>query len=186
MQPLVDRAAAVVNRIGRSAVPTGEVVRLLRESGVAVSESVLLRSLNADPERFRVIEPWRALRGAHALGAPAGGTTWIVPARSAARDAGVSPRRPALERLHATLLALGWRLDRSSATDVARWFGMVLEAERLSDRLPPEQRASVPAVNGRGAAAASATPRRRPQPPRTASSSTRPPAGRPTLLRERR
>ena len=62
MQPPVERAAALMTRLGRAAVPLDELVRLLREEGLALSEPVLLRSLAAESARFRLIEPWRALR----------------------------------------------------------------------------------------------------------------------------
>src|SRR5262245_43410412 len=108
MQPLVERAAAVLNRVGSAAVPLADLVRLLRDDGVAVSDSVLTRALNAEPGRFRVIEPWRALRAA---GRPVNGrwgeVTWVVPASAPAPN-GTLDRKPALRRLRATLVALAW------------------------------------------------------------------------------
>ena len=102
MQPLVDRAAAVIDRLGTSAVPLAELVRLLREGGVAVSEPVLQRSLAAEPGRFRLIEPWRALRAAGKLvRGPWGEGPCVIPARlggeAAVRGAVAMSRRAALE-----------------------------------------------------------------------------------------
>jgi hypothetical protein len=175
MQPLVDRAAAVMDRLGNAAVPLAELVRLLREGGIAVSEPVLQRSLAAEPERFRLLEPWRALRAAgKLLKSPWGETAWVIPARAVGeRDVG-PPRPAALGRLQSTLIALAWELDPSSSTDVARWFGMVLEAERLRAVLPVSAAPPAASLSSSGGAAASATPRPRPGPPASAPALSRP------------
>ena len=188
MLPLADRAAAVMKRLGRSVAPLPELTRALRENGVAVSEPVLLASLKAAPERFRVIEPWRALKGSAWVGEPWSATTWVVPAHRELRAEPHAARRPALERLQETLVTLGWELDHGSVTDVARWFGMVVEAERLRERLPAEGSPAplTPSETAPSAAAgASATPRLRPRPQDGATNAPRRPPGRPTLLRER-
>lgn len=162
MLPLADRADAAVRRLGRPAVPLPELALALREQGSPVSESVLLRSLQAEPERFRLIQPWRALargsrdpeeaQGVRARGAteaPSGAWTaaagawasapWVVAApedggarrAEAAAPIPPSPQRDALARMGRSLAGLGWGVDDGSATDVARWLGMVVEAERF-------------------------------------------------------
>ena len=180
MQPLVERAASVMNRLGRSAVPLAELVERLRDNGFSVSEAVLMRSLSAEPERFRLIEPWRALRAAGQVGSnPWGGErVWVVAPGASADDSAASSR-PALARLRGTMAALSWELDLSSSTDVARWFGMVIEAERLREALPSQRVGVSPLpVSGSDApapTAASATPRPRPPaPPRARAQPTLP------------
>ena len=178
MQPLVERAAAVMNRMGRSAVPLAELVERLRDNGFSVSEAVLTRSLSAEPERFRLIEPWRALRAAGQVGSnPWGGErVWVVAPGANASDAAASPR-PALARLRGTMAALSWELDVSSSTDVARWFGMMIEVERLREALPTQRvGVSAPPVSASAPSAptaASATPR--PRPPAPPAARARPP-----------
>jgi hypothetical protein len=186
MLPLADSAAAVVNRIGRPVVSLPELTRLMRESGLSVSEAVLLRSLRAEPDRFRVIEPWRVLHGCAWAGPPWSESTWVVPAWRAAPRDGPASRTRALERLHTTLVALGWELDPGSLTDVARWFGMVVEAERFRERLPEAFQVGLAPVTRGDEAARSATPRPRPQPPAGAPRSLRPAPVRPAPARERR
>jgi hypothetical protein len=167
MQPLVERAAVVVRRLDRAAVPLPELTRLLREGGTVVSEGVLLRSLVAEPERFRVLEPWRALRRFGESGETAWGrSAWVVPGPRPTPPDPLERQRPALRRLSATVAGLGWALDPTSSTDVARWFGMVLEAERFRSAVPAEGRGAAPhALSDPAGDGPSATPRpRRPLP----------------------
>lgn len=210
MLPLIDRAAALLHRLGRSAVPVAELVRMLREGGAAVSEPVLLRALAAEPERFRLVEPARALRGIAegaaggaargarfgAVARPAAGdrstsddgartiaawaaSTWVVAASPLPRPELPEAQRPALRRLAATVGRLGWCLDTTSASDVARWFGMLVEEERFRRGLAPATRATETAaapasrLSG-GGAEPSATPRRR-RSPRARGRATRTP-----------
>jgi hypothetical protein len=130
MQSLADRAAQILTRLGQPALSLGELARMIRESGAQVSETVLVRSLLAEPDRFRVIEPWRSVgRTQSEAQDPPTPTTWIVAAAG-----GESAARPALRRLSASVLQLGWRVDAASAPDTARWFAMVLETERFRER----------------------------------------------------
>ena len=173
MHSLAERVSLLLERLDGPAVPLPELVRLLRESGVAVSEPVLIRSLTAEPERFRVLHPGRCLRASPSRAQlPWAQWSWVVPPVQA------SPGAPAaLRRMRAGLVRLGWQVDASSVTDLARWFGMVMEAERLRARLPVPVRRDAPALSPSVAAAASATPRLRPPPRATAGGSWRGPAG---------
>jgi hypothetical protein len=154
MLSLAERAAILVHRSSLAAAPVPELVARLREAGVPVSEGVLMRSLAAEPERFRVLEPWRAILGGGRGSAPWERAAWVVPCCGDAPGACES-ERPALRRLRASVTGLGWQVDAASSADVARWLGMVLEWERFRERLTPEARA----------AAESATPRPGPRTP---------------------
>ena len=175
MQPLVDRAAAVLRRQSVPVLPLRELARLVGQSGMAVSETVLLRAMAAEPERFRTVQPWRALPGVEPdprararLQAPARpsarpspararapqpspfpgrsageGEIWVLPGAPPERGDPPGVERAALRRLRATLVGLGWALDATSARDLARWAGMVLEGERFRGTLPLDQRAHV-------------------------------------------
>ena len=163
MVSLIERAALVLSRQSVAALPLAELVRLLAESGAPASRSVLLRALVAEPERFRVLKPLGVLaraesgvggRGAHGRGVVAderacwrqpvreAEEVWILSGpRAASRTAG---ERAVLRRLRATLVGLGWAVDATSARDLSRWAGMVLEGERLRRALSPDQRAPAP------------------------------------------
>jgi len=165
VQAPADRVTTIFRRLSMAAVPLPELAKLLGEEGFPVSEAVLLRSLAAEPERFRVLEPWRTLgRPCIEGSSPWDGHTWILPAPAAAPREFADPERPALRRLRSTLIRLGWQLDRTCATDVARWLGMILEAERFRAELPPEAcRVPPEGVSLAGEGARTATPRRRPR-----------------------
>jgi hypothetical protein len=182
MQPLAERAAAVVRRLSGPAVPLPELVRLLRESGIPVSGSVLLRALAAEPERFRVLEPCRALRRAGRLDAPSwDALTWVVPAAAPEPRDPPDPQRPALRKLRTSLVRLGWQVDPHSSTDVARWFGMVLEAARFRAALQmdtPQDRATETTTDGGGRE--TSIPRPRPRPRTEGPVRSWPRRGRPT------
>jgi hypothetical protein len=129
MESIADRASEILVRLGQPAVPLSELGRMIRESGAQVSEAVLLRSLNAEAGRFRVIQPWRAVRRSGTDGdATTTGDTWVLPAEPVKPTA-----RPAIRRLAASMRELGWKVDQASAPDTARWFAMVLETERFRE-----------------------------------------------------
>lgn len=164
MVSLIERAALVLSRQSVAALPLAELVRLLAESGAPASRSVLLRALVAEPERFRVLKPLGVLARAEsgvggARGTPGRGVVaderacWRGPVRDAEEVWVLSgPRaasrtaeeRAVLRRLRATLVGLGWAVDATSARDLSRWAGMVLEGERLRRALSPDQRAPAP------------------------------------------
>ena len=166
MQSLVERAAAVLRRQTVPRLPLRELLRLLRDSGVVVSEPVLIRALSGAPDRFRLVEPWRALarrRGSRRAPpftgrvreGPAGGRAeerngelpweedlWVLP--SLAREPADAPsgERVALGRMRSSLVGLGWSVDATSSRDLSRWVALVREAESFRSRLSPDVRAA--------------------------------------------
>lgn len=149
MEDLATRAAQVADRHPSSALPLPELCRLVRGSGVAVREDVLLAALERRPDRFRVIDPWlgpwstlsaasrdrrgpriRAASGGHTVA----GAPWVVHL-SRTRSWSPSPHGALLARLRESLIQLGWRVDESSAADLARWLGLVESGRRVHARL---------------------------------------------------
>ena len=198
MQPLAERVDVVLKRLGGPAVQLSELARLMVESGVAVSETVLARTLAAEPARFRVLRPERALgarpphngsrlsSGARAHLPERGGPTvpatawtaqtWVLPA-DAPEGPAQGPRRRSLRCLTASLLRLGWSIDPESRRDVAHWFALVVEAERLRAAF----RALQPEVTDAGTAW-SAIPRPGPKTPLTSPARRRRPGAPPARL----
>jgi hypothetical protein len=140
MDTLADRAAQSLNRHPAAALPLEELSDQVRGGGVAVGTGVLLRALEARPDLFRVLDPWRGpwrpgtrptdakarQRGSGAPGAapdPAG-ARWVVGLGRATLD------RDPVGRLKASVAHLGRTLDERSVTDLARWLGMVREMAR--------------------------------------------------------
>lgn len=138
MHTLADLAATTLARHPAPALPLDELVRQVREGGMAVGPEVLLRALVARPDLFRVLDPWRgAWRGAWRAAAPRlgalatdrPGERWVVGLGRASKPDAVGA---AGARLKASLAWLGRTVDDHSATDLVRWLGMVREGERLN------------------------------------------------------
>lgn len=199
MQPLAERAALVLQRLGAPAVPLPELARLLQGSGVVVSETVLLRALAAEPERFRVLDPWRAVpklsgwdrRSRVSVAPGAGGEgeahwlarTWVL-ATGRPEPRGAEPQQPALLRLRSTLVGLGRQVDPTCSTDVARWLAMVFEADRFRGVLVrDERRPTREGLTTAGEAERNATRRHGPPRPESAPTAPRAPAVRPARPR---
>ena len=130
MHTLADRAAETLARHPAPALPLDELVHQVRDGGAVVGPEVLLRALEARPDLFRVLDPWR---GPWRLGstrarpqAPGRWPQWIV---------GLGPHPHAdgpAARLKASLAWLGRTVDDRSVLDLVRWLGMVREGERLN------------------------------------------------------
>jgi len=135
METLVDRAAQSLAHHPSPALPLEELTEQIRGGGSVVGPGVLLRALEARPDLFRVLDPWRgpwrsATRpGARRSGPAASavddaGTRWVVSLGRATLD------RDARGRLKASVTHLGRTLDERSVTDLVRWLGMVREMSR--------------------------------------------------------
>ncbi|MBW3534298.1 MAG: hypothetical protein KY453_03615 [Gemmatimonadetes bacterium] len=122
MESLAHRTALALSRHPSPAVPFGEAVRLARATGMPVTEAVLLRSLRAEPELFRVLAPWRE------PWATSPAEPWLVPLQGDDRD---STAPASLRRLRTSLVWLGRTVDDRSKSAMARWFSLVREAERV-------------------------------------------------------
>lgn len=161
MDDIADRAARVIARHPAPVLPFSEVGRLVRGSGVAVTDDILLRSLARDPARFRIVDPWKGPwrglapgRGDRTAGtfdpsaaaAALGGDPSVAPGPWVVPEPGPAPWSPrgnhvALRRLREGIVHLGWALDLRSPRDVARWCRLVLEAGRTRERLTRAARA---------------------------------------------
>lgn len=111
-----------------TALPLDELVHQIRLGGAVVGPDVLLRALEARPDLFRVLDPWRGpWRSAIPReGTRSGiGTRWVV-----GRGRGAAGTDTA-GRLKASLAHLGRTVDDRSVTDLVRWLGMVQEGKRL-------------------------------------------------------
>jgi hypothetical protein len=128
METLADRAAQSLTRHPAPALPIDELTEQVRGGGVAVGAGVLLRALEARPDLFRVLDPWRGPWRSAAR--PAGqDTRWVVSLGRSTLD------RDPRARLKASVVHLGRTLDERSVTSLARWLGMVREmsgAERYA------------------------------------------------------
>lgn len=149
MERLADRTLRVLRQHPAPALTLAELRELVRGSGVVVSEERLLRVLAAESE-LRVLDarigPWRSLlppkRGRPPDGAsrPRPGPRpplravdlWIVGPASGDGGAVVSG---SLHRLRDSLRWLGWRIDESSTSSLARWIGLVFREARLREAL---------------------------------------------------
>jgi hypothetical protein len=105
-------------------------VREVRRAGAVASPDVLLRALEARPDLFRLLDPWRGAwrhalprRGAEDSGGI--GVRWVVGIRASQAREGLAAR------LRASLSQLALTVDERSVTDLARWMGMMREGERL-------------------------------------------------------
>ena len=165
MLQVLERASAALQRQSVAALSIGELTRHVRESGTPISQTVLLRALAAEPDRFRVLRPWRTLtrRGRTAVERNGGirrsgedvtseqyamgwdtEEAWILPFVGPGPDRSSPTERKALRRLRSSLVGLGWALDATSSRDLSRWAGMVLEGETLRRTLTQDQRALHP------------------------------------------
>jgi hypothetical protein len=130
MHTLADRAAETLARHPAPALSLDDLVVQVRDGGAVVGSDVLLRALEARPDLFRVLDPWRGpwrcasprARAAEAARWP----RWIVGLRPYPRSGGAGAR------LKSSLAWLGRTVDERSALDLVRWLGMVREGERLT------------------------------------------------------
>lgn len=114
------------------AVPFSTLVSRLRSQGSAVTEAVLVRTLEAPDSGARMVDPWCGPQG-HLRSllqdvAPDAGP-WVVFADENGDDRDPDPAGPACMRR--TLLRLGQAVDARSHRDMARWMALVEEARRL-------------------------------------------------------
>ncbi len=146
LESLADRADHAATRYPAPAVRLIELAHLVQLSGVRVPTRELSRALALDPGRFRLLNPWRGpwstLRGRRRrldpdpepqlYPIPDG--VWVVP-RPTGAGWEPTPVRSVLDRMRTCLIRLGWRVDEDSTRDLARWYSLVQEDQRLRARL---------------------------------------------------
>jgi hypothetical protein len=132
METLADRAHRLALAHPTPALPFPTLARLLREEGCPVTPSALLSALHLEPERFRMLDPWRgplsALGGTSGAreGTRGAGDRLLVVATHGRAGEGAS------ERLRRDLVVLGRLLDEGSVLERSRWLRLVAEALRLA------------------------------------------------------
>jgi hypothetical protein len=130
MHTLADRAAETLARHPAPALPLDELVEQVRDGGTVVGPEVLLRALEARPDLFRVLDPWRGpWRCASPRSRASAGPRWprwVVGLGPYPRGAGAGGR------LKSSLAWLGRTVDERSVLDLVRWLGMIREGERLT------------------------------------------------------
>lgn len=140
MDALVRSAESVLRSHAAPALRLGELLRHVRvDTGLRTLAPDRLRAaLEARPDRFRVLDPWRGpwrfVRRASA-GAP-GGEPWVVVVgdpgdQGAARAATPTPDR----RLRATVRWLGLSVDADSGRAISRWHGIAVAESSARDVL---------------------------------------------------
>jgi hypothetical protein len=140
MENLADQAERALARHPAPALTLSELVRLIRGAGTVVTEPVLLRALEAESKRFRIVDPWEGPWASFLAAAD-----WMKEGRSrdvlvigrsvSAREGSPMPSSPVLQRLRDTVVHLGLSLDVDSASAVARWILVVAEHARVRANL---------------------------------------------------
>lgn len=142
METLADRAARCLADHPAPALTVEELGARVRAEGAAVTPEVLLRTLESNPERFRVVDPcrgpwrrvWPATRASRAdrVGAEGGAphSRWVV------ATGAPCPERDPRARLRASVAHLGRTVDERSPTDLLRWVGMLCEMGAGRGRAP--------------------------------------------------
>ena len=96
-----------------------------KDGGTGLGPDILLRALEARPDLFWVLDPWRGpWRSTSRRTASRARAMWVA---GLGRESGGTAAR-----LKASLAHLGRTVDERSVTDLARWLGMVREGERIS------------------------------------------------------
>ena len=127
MLTIAERAAQSLAHHRAPALPVDQLVHHVKDGGATVGPDILLRALEARPDLFRVLDPWRGpWRSASRRAAGQARTTWVVGLGRCSESEGTAAR------LKASLAHLGRTVDERSVTDLARWLGMVREGERFS------------------------------------------------------
>ena len=127
MMTIAERAAQSLSHHRAPALPLDQLADQVKDSGAAVGPDILLRALEARPDLFRVLDPWRGpWRSASRRAAGRARATWVVGLALSRGSGGTATQ------LKASLVHLGRTVDEESVTDLARWLGMVHEGERLS------------------------------------------------------
>lgn len=140
METVADATCRAVARHPVPALSSAELHELVRREtgGPIPGPELLVQRIRHQPERFRVLDPWRGpwrpLRSGSRLrpvpacplaGAGIGSGWWVVPGGEGSAEA--EPDR-LCRTLRQTLASLGRGVDGESVTALTRWVGMVLEA----------------------------------------------------------
>ena len=133
MNPISSLAEAVLGRHPFPALRLSELLELVAERVDRALDARRLRAvLEEHPERFRVFDPWRGpWRSVVAAGSGGNTDPWVVLVSETAVEPDVDGRTALT--LRESVRWLGRTIDARSATDVGRWYAIVL-SERASRR----------------------------------------------------
>lgn len=135
----MDAIASCAERtLQRSAHPTLRLSELLEHVSEALDRTLdlarLRAILEAHPERFRILEPWRGRWVAVDGAAPPrslGGEAWVVAVGDP--DGPPDDGGPAATKLRESVRWLARGVDPRSSSEVSRWYAIAL-AERAARR----------------------------------------------------
>jgi hypothetical protein len=127
MQTLAKRAVQSLTHHRAPPLSLDQLVHQVKDGDTALGPDILLRALEAQPDLFRVLGPWRGpwpstLRRAVSQAC----ATWVVGLGRGRESGGVDAR------LKASPTHLRRTVDERSVTDLARWLEMVREGELIS------------------------------------------------------
>lgn len=140
MEHVLSAAEQILRASGAPALRLGVLLEDLRATtGERALQAPRLRTLlEARPDRFRVLDPWRGPWRSVGRPDPSGpGEPWVVAVRDLGDGAGACGAPRVIRQIRESVRWLGLALDARSVRCVARWQGLVLEgmaAERVLRR----------------------------------------------------
>lgn len=140
MEHILSAAEQILRNSGAPALRLSALLdELLATTGTRALDGPRLRSLlEARPDRFRILDPWRGPWRFVGRGADAPpGEPWVVVVRDLGDGAGTPGGHGVLRMVRESVRWLGLNLDARSPRRVMRWEGLVLEgaaAERVLRR----------------------------------------------------
>lgn len=148
MDRLLERSLEILSATSPPTLPMDRLSAALRRERMAVTESVLERSL-AGRDHVRLIDPWlganRAVSGIR--GRAAGHRRWVCmtparqewsrsgrnqPSERSVSEASHTPREAPRLRLDRAIRALSDRIDLDSPVELARWVRICQEGTRAN------------------------------------------------------
>lgn len=131
METLADRAHRAALSHPVPALSLAELIRLLREEGCPVTTSALIRALETEPDRFRLLRPWRGTLAVLRDGRGDPEAAHGVEDEILVVVCGVGNETDPLGQIRRSLAVLGRELDEQSEIDRSRWLAMVRDAAAL-------------------------------------------------------
>ncbi len=139
MEHILSAAEQVLRNSGAPALRLSALLdELVTTTGTRMLDGPRLRSLlEARPDRFRILDPWRGPWRFVNRRAETSSDPWVVVVRDLGDGPGVAADPRVIRRVRESVRWLGLTLDARSPRQVSRWEGLVLEglaAERAFRR----------------------------------------------------